>query len=197
MRLQEQVKAELRKELRAERYDMSAEGVYFPRNGIMVSGEYWGRVNRGKWEHEGDNLVVTEGLVHILNVALGSTAKAGNFYLALFSGGAVPDANWTGATFASAASEIVSQAEGYTNATRPLWQYTNASGSAQIDNFSDPAELTIATAASLNVTGAALLSSSTRGGTTGVLVSASKFAATRTFQDGDTYELGYRLNATV
>lgn len=197
MRLQEQVKAELRKELRAERYDMSAEGVYFPRNGIMVAGEYWGRVNHGKWEHEGDNLVVTEGLVHILNVALGSTAKAGNFYLALFSGASAPDANWTGTTFASAASEIVSQAEGYTNATRPLWQYTNASGSAQIDNFSNPAVLTIATAASLNVTGAALLSSSTRGGTTGVLVSASKFAATRTFQDGDTYELGYRLNATV
>lgn len=197
MRLNDKVKAELQKELRAERYDMSAEGVYFPRNGIMVAGEYWGRVNRGKWEHEGDNLVVTEGLVHILNVALGSTAKAGNFYLALFSGASAPDANWTAATFASAASEIVSQAEGYTSATRPLWQYTNASGSAQIDNFSDPAELTIATAASLNVTGAALLSSSTRGGTTGVLVSASKFAATRTFQDGDTYELGYRLNATV
>jgi hypothetical protein len=47
------------------------------------------------------------------------------------------------------------------------------------------------------VTGAALLTNSQRGGTTGVLVSASAFAAPRVFQAGDLYELGYRLNATV
>ena len=55
----------------------------------------------------------------------------------------------------------------------------------------------MATSGTLTVTGAALLTSSQRGGTTGVLVSASKFAVARTFQSGDLYELGYRLNATV
>ena len=95
------------------------------------------------------------------------------------------------------ANEIVSQTEGYTGATRPAWTPTNASANASIDNFAGAAEMTMATSGSLTVTGAALLTSSQRGGTTGVLVSASKFAVPRTFQDGDLYELGYRLNATV
>ena len=62
-----------------------------------------------------------------------------------------------------------------------------------------PAELsvTIATSSQLNVTGAAMLTTSARGGTTGVLVSATKYAAARVFQSGDTYEVGYRLSLTV
>ena len=59
------------------------------------------------------------------------------------------------------------------------------------------ASLTIATSSQLNVTGAALLTGSARGGTTGVLVSASLYAAPRTFQAGDIYELGYRINLTT
>ena len=35
------------------------------------------------------------------------------------------------------------------------------------------------------------------GGTTGTLISASKYAVARTFQNGDIYEIGYRLSATV
>lgn len=94
------------------------------------------------------------------------------------------------------ANEIVSQTEGYTGATRPAWTpATTTTGS--IDNLASAAQMTIATSGTLNVTGAALLTSSQRGGTTGVLVSASAFAAPRVFQAGDLYELGYRLNATV
>lgn len=47
------------------------------------------------------------------------------------------------------------------------------------------------------MTGAALLTNSAKGGTGGVLVSATKYAATRTFQNGDVYEVGYRLSLTV
>ena len=35
------------------------------------------------------------------------------------------------------------------------------------------------------------------GGTTGALISASKYAATRVFQNGDTYDVGYRVSLTV
>ena len=38
---------------------------------------------------------------------------------------------------------------------------------------------------------------STRGGTTGKLISASKYPSERVFQNGDTYEIGYRLSLTV
>lgn len=177
-------------------YEVTDDGILFPRQGILAQGEYFGRVNGASWEKEGDNLITTEGLAHILNVALGSTAKPAGYFLALFSGSATPAANWTAASFAATANEITSMTEGYTAATRPAWTPGTAT-TGQIDNMAAVASVTIATAASLNVTGAALLTNSTRGGTTGVLVSASKYAAARTFQNGDTYEIGYRLNLTV
>ena len=185
-------KHDLQDDLQAGNYEATEQGVYFPKQGIVARGEYFDRINGGEWNTTG-NLVVNEGLTHLLNVALGSTAKPAGYYLALFSGATAPAANWTAANFASVASEIVSMTEGYTNATRPSWTPANTSTNS-IDNFASVASLTIATAATLNVTGAAMLTNSVRGGTTGTLISASKYAAARTFQNGDVYEVGYRLS---
>ena len=185
-------KHDLQDDLQAGNYEATEQGVYFPKQGIVARGEYFDRINGGEW-HTTGNLVVNEGLTHLLNVALGSTAKPAGYYLALFSGATAPAANWTAANFASVASEIVSMTEGYTNATRPAWTPANTSTNS-IDNFASVASLTIATAATLNVTGAAMLTNSVRGGTTGTLISASKYAAARTFQNGDVYEVGYRLS---
>ena len=188
---------EAAREIRAERFDITPEGIYLPRIGARAAGEYFGRVNGGAWQKEGDNLIVTEGFAHLLNVTFDtSTAKPAGYYLAIFSGNTAPAANWTAASFAAVASEIVSMTEGHTGATRPAWTPAKtATGS--IDNMAAVASLTIATSSQLNVTGAALLTGSARGGTTGVLVSASLYAAPRTFQAGDIYELGYRINLTV
>ena len=188
---------EAAREIRAERFDITPEGIYLPRIGARAAGEYFGRVNGGAWQKEGDNLIVTEGFAHLLNVTFDtSTAKPAGYYLAIFSGNTAPAANWTAAAFAAVASEIVSMTEGHTGATRPVWTPAKtATGS--IDNMAAVASLTIATSSQLNVTGAALLTGSARGGTTGVLVSASLYAAPRTFQAGDIYELGYRINLTV
>ena len=183
-------------QLARENFSITPAGVYFPSDGVTMNGEYFSRVNGANWEKEGDNLVVNEGLVHVLNVALGATAKPAGYFLALFSGSTTPAANWTASSFAAVANEIVSQTEGYTGATRPAWTPAAATAGS-IDNLASAAQMTMATSSTLNVTGAALLTSSQRGGTTGVLVSASAFAAPRVFQNGDLYELGYRLNATV
>ena len=164
---------------------------------VLARGEYFGRVNGGEWAKEGDNLIVLEGLSHILSVALGGTAKPAGYYLALFSGSAAPAANWTAASFAAVASEIVSLTEGYTSPTRPAWTPPNSTSTNSIDNMAAVASVTIATSGTLNVTGAALLTDSTRGGTTGKLISATKYAAERVFQNGDTYEIGYRISLTV
>lgn len=190
------LRQELAADIAAERFDVTKHGIYFPRQGVVANGEYFGRVNGGAWAKEGDNLIPTEGLAHILNVSLGTTAKPAGLYLALFSGATAPAANWGAASFAAVASEIVSQTEGYTAATRPVWTPVNTN-TGSIDNLASVASLTIATASQLNVTGAALLTNSTRGGTTGALVSASLYAAPRVFQNGDIYELGYRINLTV
>lgn len=188
---------EAAREIRAERFDITPDGIYLPRIGARAAGEYFGRVNGGAWQKEGDNLIVTEGFAHLLNVTFDtSTAKPAGYYLAIFSGNTAPAANWTAAAFAAVASEIVSMTEGHTGATRPVWTPAKTT-TGSIDNMAAVASLTIATSSQLNVTGAALLTSSARGGTTGVLVSASLYAAPRTFQAGDIYELGYRINLTT
>lgn len=189
------LRKELAEALNKDQYDITEQGIYFPRQSVLASGEYFDRVNGGEWQRT-PNLIVNEGLTHMLNVAFGTTAKPANYYLALFSGSAAPAANWTAANFASVASEVVSTTEGYTSATRPAWTPVNTSGNT-IDNFTTTPSVTIATASQLNVTGAALLTNNTRGGTTGVLISATKYAATRVFQAGDVYDIGYRLALTV
>lgn len=176
-------------------FEESKSGLIFPETGITAKGEYFDRVNGGHWSRN-SNLVTVEGLTHVLNVALGNTPKPSAYHIALFSGSTAPAANWTAANFPSVASEIVSTTEGYTSATRPEWKPINATTNS-IDNMTQTASVTIATASTLNVTGAALLTSSVRGATSGVLVSASKYAATRTFQNGDVYDVGYRISLTV
>ena len=191
------LRQELAADIAAERFDVTANGIYFPRQGVVANGEYFGRVNGGAWQKEGDNLIVTEGFAHLLNVTFDtSTAKPAGYYLAIFSGNTAPAANWTAASFAAVASEIVSMTEGHTGATRPVWTPAKTT-TGSIDNMAAVASLTIATSSQLNVTGAALLTGSARGGTSGVLVSASLYAAPRTFQAGDIYELGYRINLTT
>ena len=185
----------LAKDLDNENYDLTEGGVYFPRHGIQVSGEYIDRINGGEWNHT-KNLITKEGMIHVLNTAIGSKAKASGYYLALFSGATAPAANWTAANFATVANEIVSLTEGYTNATRPQFIPTDAVDQTYIDNFSSTARVVMATTSQLNVTGTALLTNSVRGGTTGVLLSATKYAAARTFQNGDTYDVGYRFAVT-
>ena len=181
----------------ANDYTNNDDGSITTGQGITAKGEYFDRKNDEPWTRTG-NLIPTEGLAHILNVALGTTPKPASYHLALFSAAAQPAANWTAASFATTASEIVSTTEGYSSATRPTWTPTNTATNS-IDNMAtgNVAKVTMKTASSLTVQGAAMLTSSAKGSTTGVLISAAKYAAPRVFQDGDTYEIGYRISLTV
>lgn len=179
----------------ANNYTSNDDGSITTRQGITAKGEYYDRINGGEWTRT-ENLIPTEGLAHILNVALGTTPKPASYHLALFSAAAQPAANWTAASFASTASEIVSMTEGYSAATRPTWTPANTATNS-IDNMAAVAKVTMKTASSLTVQGAAMLTNSSKGSTAGALISASKYASPRVFQDGDTYEIGYRISLTV
>lgn len=178
-------------------FTQNQDGSITTDQGITASGMYYDRINGGEWT-ETPNLITNEGLTHMLNVAFGTTPKPTGYFLALFSAAAQPQPTWTAASFASTASEIVSMTEGYSNATRPEWKPTNTSTQA-IDNMAPAsvAKVTIKTASQLTVQGAAILTNSGKGSTAGVLISATKYAAARVFQDNDTYEIGYRLALTV
>ena len=176
-------------------YTSNDDGSITTGQGITAKGEYYDRINGGEWTRT-ENLIPTEGLAHILNVALGTTPKPASYHLALFSAAAQPTASWTAASFASTASEIVSMTEGYSAATRPTWTPANTATNS-IDNMAAVAKVTMKTASSLTVQGAAMLTNSSKGSTAGALISASKYAAPRVFQDNDTYEIGYRISLTV
>lgn len=183
--------------LAAGDYKDNGDGSITTDTGITAKGTYYTRVNDEDWVAD-PNLITNEGLTHILNVALGTTPKPAGYYLALFSAAAQPQANWTASSFATTASEIVSSTEGFAGATRPEWKPTNTA-TQSIDNMAptNVAKVTIKTASQLTVQGAAILTNSAKGSTAGVLVSATKFAAARVFQDNDNFEIGYRLSLTV
>lgn len=185
---------ELRRNLINHHYEQTDAGVYFPKLGALASGEYVHDVN-GMDEQVDKNILVNEGLMHLLEVALFNGTKIPTWYLALYSGNYTPVGALTAASFAATTGEIVSLTEGYTQATRRQWQATAPSNNI-IDNLTNKAAYTIATASQLNVNGAALLSDQNRGSTQGVLMSASKFNATRVLYNTDVFNLAYRVQLT-
>ena len=180
--------------LQNNKYEVTESGLYMPEQKAMVAGVYVHDVN-GQDERIDPNLIVTEGLNHILDVVLHGTAANGTWYLGLFSGNVTPQATWTAANFTANATEITSNTEGYSESTRQAFVEAAASAGS-INNTANKAAFTIATASSVTVWGAALLSSNVKGGTSGVLMSASKFSASRTLYDTDVLNVGYTITLT-
>lgn len=177
---------EFARHMRNHKYEVTDEGIEFPVAGALVFGEYQDKYGTEK------NLLTTEGLNHLLMVALSDTAKLNDFYLALYANNYTPTSALTAANFAATAGEIVSPTEGYSESTRPQWNPEPAAGGA-IDNYANKAAFNIVTTSEVTIRGAALLSDWTKGSTSGVLISASRFDHERVEHNGNVYELGYRV----
>lgn len=143
------------------------------------------------WEEP--NLVVDEGLNHIVNVVFGAVAKLGQSYVGIYANNYTPSAANVAATFpgAGVAGEVTAE---ISNTTRPAWAgYTApATTTKSLSNSTAPAIFSFTSGASVN--GAFLTSSSTKGGTTGTLFAASKFPATRTMLTGDVLSVIYTIS---
>lgn len=174
-------------------YEYTDEGLLIHR-AIKAKGVYTHSVN-GQDEQRDTNLIPAEGIEYILGTALGSVSQITDWYLAVFSGAVNPAANWTAANFAANASEITSNTEGYSDATRPAWT-PGAVAAGVIGNLTTKATFNIVCTTSINISGAAMLSSNTKGGTAGVLASATRFASVRQVYNGDAFELGYEVELT-
>jgi len=164
-------------------------------------GQYWEKVNGVYVAIDGippihENLLPTEGLNHVLDVWAGGVAKPAGWYIPLYSGAVAPDATWTAANFTANATEITSQTEGYSEATRPQFVPGAAAANGSIDNIGSEAAYTIVCTTTINVNGVAFLTVNTRGGTTGKLGSAARYGSTRVLSNGDAYEVGYRTTFT-
>lgn len=183
--------------IRGECFNVDHGDVILFGDSFRLRGEYLhGTI--GKHDFLADhNLVVDQGVITMWNVMFGSTSKISTWYLALNGGTGTPVNTWTAANYASNATEITATSpEGYSESVRQTITFANATSLDQIDNYSSRAVFTIVTASALNIYGAAALSSNVRGGTSGVLYSASKFAQTRVSNNGDALALGFRTIGT-
>lgn len=184
--------SEFRSALDNHKYEKTGSGILFPRAHVLIAGAYTHDVN-GQDHQTDPNLIVDEGLMHMLGVTLASATQITAWYVALYAANYTPLAALTAASFPATASEITSGSEGYTQSTRVAWTPGTVAADA-VDNSASKATFTIITASTLAVNGAALVSASAKGATSGKLMSATKFSSTRSLSNGDTFNLAYAVS---
>lgn len=146
-----------------------------------------------KWEENLKNLVVNVGLKDMNDKYFTGSAYTATWYIGLY-GAAASNNPAAGDTAASHAgwTEVVP----YSNATRPAATFAAATTAdpSVITNSASPASFLIN--ATATVGGAFLISDNTKSGTTGVLFSASDFAAPgdRSVASGDTLNVTYTFS---
>ena len=177
--------------LDTHQYDVTDDGILFPRAGAIAAGEYFFDTD-GERPGTQHNLLPTQALNYLLSAGLGGAAASNAWYLTIFANSITPTGSITASNFAATAGEIVSATEGYTETTRRAWTAAAAAEGA-MDNTASRAAFTIATATSVTIRGAALLSDFVKGGTNGVLMSIARFAQPRTEYAGNVFNLGYRV----
>lgn len=129
-----------------------------------------------KWVEEIDNLVTTEGMNDMLTQYYKGSAYTAAHYLGLAGSGTKAAAD----TMAShgAWSEVT----GYAAGTRPAITW----GSVAAASVSATGATSFSINATVTVAGAFISTNSTKGGSTGVLVGVTDFAAPRSLASGDT-----------
>jgi hypothetical protein len=146
-----------------------------------------------KWFAESHNLVVNQGLQDMNTKYFSGSAYTATWFIGLYGAGAsnTPAAGDTAASHAGW-TEVVP----YSNATRPAATFGTATTAdpSVISNSASPAAFSIN--ATATVGGAFLISNSTKSGTTGILFSASDFAAPgdRVVASGDTLNVTYTFS---
>lgn len=140
-----------------------------------------------KWRERINNLVTTEGKNDLLTQYLKGAAYTAAFFVALknASGGHV-----AGDTAASHGGWT--ESSGYSQGTRPALVLGTASGGS-IDNSASVAVFSIN--ASDTIYGAFIITNSTKGGTTGKLLSVGDFSVPRPVANLETLQVQWSLSA--
>lgn len=146
-----------------------------------------------KWEVSASNLVVNQGLQDMNTKYFKGSGYTATWYVGLYGAAASnnPTANDTAALHPGF-TEITP----YSNGTRPAATFGTATTAdpSVIDNSASTASFSINTTATVG--GAFLISDNTKGGSSGVLFSASDFAAPgdRAVSSGDTLLVTYSFS---
>lgn len=183
----------LRREIVNRRYELTDDGqILLPRAKILLGGVFEHEVIRdGKslGVYRDRNIVVNEGLNHILGVVFNQATQVATWYVGIFEGNYTPLATDTAANITANSTESTA----YDEATRVAWVEAAPSGQS-ITNSASKATFTMN--ATKTVYGAFLVSASAKSATTGTLVAASKFAAARSVVALDSLLLTYTFSAS-
>jgi len=145
-----------------------------------------------KWESSSHNLVVNVGLKDMNDKYFSGSTYTATWYIGLYGAGSTnnPAAGDTAASHAG-----WTEVTAYSQATRPQASFGAATTAdpSVISNSGSPAAFSIN--GTTTVGGAFLISNDTKGGTTGVLFSASDFTGgDRSVVNGDTLNVTYQFS---
>lgn len=186
------LRQELSRHIRNMNYEVHEQGFYVPNAHLNVGGYFSHNVFHRDGTDEGwitdPNIVVNEGLDHVLDVVLGGGTQVDPWYIALFEGDATPIASWTAANFTSNSTESTA----YDESTRV--EYVPAAASSQsITNSANTADFTMN--ATKTIYGAGMLSASAKSATTGTLFASARLSSSRDVIATDQLSIIYQVDA--
>ena len=166
-------------------------GILRPLRGkLVVGGTFSAKLIRdGKVidEWEKHNLIVNQGLDHILATEFTAGAQITSWFMGVFGNNYVPVGTDTAASIAANAGEI----SAYNGSGRQ--PYTGVEGGQQVTNAAAPSTFTFTAAETIY--GAFVASASGFQATTGVLFAAAQFATAKTVAINDQLLLTYAFGA--
>jgi len=183
---------ELRTKFANHNYEVTDDGqLLLPGANLLIGGVFANRVKHAgvwtPWDVSG-NIMVDQGLDHILDVAFSSATQLTTWYIAPFEGNYTPVSTDTGANITANSTESTA----YTESVRQTWVEAGVTAQS-ITNSASTADFSIN--ATKTMYGAFLVSDSVKSGTTGTLAAASRFAASRSVVNLDTLSVTYTLTA--
>jgi len=137
-----------------------------------------------KWTEEVHNIIPTDAQNYFITASITGGTRYTTWYVGIYTNNYAPVASDTMATFAASASEVTT----YDESARPTFT-PGSVASGLVTNYDNAAEFTLN--ADATVRGGFIASSSTKGGTTGLLLSAALFASARSVLNGE----GLRVKA--
>lgn len=186
-----------RHEVRNNKYEKTDDGqIYLPQSKVLIGGYFGVEAYRAgeilypfTWEK---NIVVDEGLQHILDVVLHGTTAVNPWYVGIFEGNYTPLASDTGTTISSNATE----SNKYDELTRREYVEAAAS-SAPVTTTNSANKATFTISATVTIYGAFLHEAEEKtadaGYNVGTLLAASKFSSARSLVDDDELLITYSI----
>lgn len=135
------------------------------------------------------NIVTNEGLNHTLNVLLNGGTQVGTWYIGLFEGNYTPVSTVTAATITAASTECIA----YDETVRQT--YVEAVATAQVTT-NTASKATFTMNATKTIYGAFLVSASAKSATSGTLLAAAPFSASKAVVATDQLLVTYAITAS-